>query len=136
MVGMTTPKKRGTNFEYRVAYLFESFGYEWDRSGSSLGIDLKIFRDGRLRYLVSCKKTSAREMIYVPKSEVNFLLDNARRCGAEALLCFSFYRTPILVLPIAGLKKLQKTRLFFKIDASAGAPLREFLRHHQKPAGR
>lgn len=52
---MVTPKRRGVRFEYTVAYLFERFGFTWDRSGSSLGIDLKISKDGRLRYLVSCK---------------------------------------------------------------------------------
>ncbi|MEM3519749.1 MAG: restriction endonuclease [Candidatus Hadarchaeales archaeon] len=134
MVKMTTPKKRGTNFEYRVAYLFESFGYEWDRSGSSLGIDLKISKDGRLRYLISCKKTSAKEMIYVPKSEAEFLSACAKKCGAEPLICFSFYRAPILALPLSLLKKLPKTRLFFKINRSAGVPLKDFLKRHQKQA--
>ena len=52
---MVTPKRRGVRFECTVAYLFERFAFTWDRSGSSLGIDLKISKDGRLRYLVSCK---------------------------------------------------------------------------------
>jgi len=52
---MVTPKRRGVRFECTVAHLFKCFAFTWDRSGSSLGIELKISKDGRLRYLVSCK---------------------------------------------------------------------------------
>lgn len=136
MVGMTIPKKRGTNFEYRTAYLFESFGYEWDRSGSSLGIDLKVFKNHRLRYFVSCKKTSSKDIIYFSKSEAKHMEVLERKTGARGLICFSFYRTPIMALPISDLKKLRSTRHFFKITKAIGVPLKEFLMRHQKQAGK
>lgn len=125
---MTTPKKRGTNFEYRVAYLFESFGYSWDRSGSSLGVDLKIYKKGNLKFLVSCKKTSTLKPIYLPKSEVKSLETKSREMGAKALVCFGFRRTPILGLPLKQVKNLPQSRLFYKLLPGDGKPLKKILR--------
>jgi len=125
---MVTQKKRGTNFEYRTAYLFEEFGFEWDRAGSSLGIDLKIFGGGRIRYLVSCKKTSRMVPIYVSKSEIRMLEGKAREMGAQALVCFGFKRTPVMVLTAEEVKRLPRTRLYYRIDPGRGRPLREFLK--------
>lgn len=124
---MVSQKRRGTNFEYRVAYLFEEFGFEWDRAGSSLGIDLKVYRRGKLRYLVSCKKTSRIVPIYVTKDEVRMLEEKAREMGAEAMVCFGFRRTPILALKIGEIKKLPKTKVYYRIDPNVGRPLREIL---------
>jgi len=124
---MVTQKKRGTNFEYRVAYLFEEFGFDWDRAGSSLGIDLKIFGKGRVSYLVSCKKTSRMVPIYVRRDEVRMLEGKAREMNAEALVCFGFRRTPAMVLTLNELKRLPRTKLYYRIDPGRGRPLREFL---------
>jgi len=124
---MTTQKRRGTNFEYRVAYLFEEFGYEWDRSGSSLGIDLKIYRRGKIRYLVSCKKTSRLVPIYVAEREISMLEKKAREMKAEPMICFGFRRTPILALSLREVKKLPRTKLYYRIDPGVGRPLREIL---------
>ncbi len=121
-------KLKGINFEYRTAYLFERFGYTWDRSGSSLGIDLKILKDGRLRYLVNCKKTSTQGPIYLPRIEVDRLALGAKQAGVPGLVCFGFHRTPILTLPLDKLHKLGSTRLNYKLYPADGRPLAEFLK--------
>jgi Holliday junction resolvase len=124
---MTIPKRIGSGFEYRVAYTFEDFGYSWDRSGSSLGIDLRIWRKGTLRYLINCKKTSALKPIYLPKSEVKLLRVCAKETGAHGLVCFGFRRTPILVVTLEEIKKFPRTRLFYKLTPESGTPLRAAL---------
>jgi Holliday junction resolvase len=124
---MSTPKKRGTNFEYRVAYLFRDFGYEWERSGSSLRVDLKIYLKGKLKYLVSCKKTSKLKPIYVPKSEIAFLRSKGREMGAEPLICFGFKRSPIFVFPVTKAHKLPCSSKFYKLLPEHGVPLKEML---------
>jgi len=120
-------KRRGTRYEYRVANVFERFGYSWDRSGSSLGIDLKILRDGKLRYLVNCKKTSKLGPIYLPKFEVERLVTMASQSGAQGLICFGFRRTPIFAITIDQVPRLDCTRLSYKVYPSDGCPLAEFL---------
>lgn len=124
---MVSPKLRGVNFEYRVAYIFERFGYTWDRSGSSLGIDLKILKDGRLFYLVSCKKTSTLGPIYLPRLEVDRLAASASRSEVRGLICFGFNRTPVLALAIDHVRRLQGTRLSYKLYPTDGRPLTELL---------
>jgi len=125
---MVTPKKRGTNFEYKVAYLLEGFGFKWDRSGSSLGIDLKISRGGRLCYLISCKKTSKMGPIYLPKAEVERLQASSNETGAEGLVCFGFNRTPIFAIGPQEVSKLPSTRLYYKLQLGDGKPLKELLK--------
>jgi Holliday junction resolvase len=125
---MTTPKKRGTSFEYRVAYLLEGFGFSWDRSGSSLGIDLKISKKGRLVYLISCKKTSKLGPIYLPRAEVERLKASAKETGAEGLVCFGFMRTPVLAIRLEEISKLPSTRLYYKIQLGDGKPLKDMLK--------
>lgn len=124
---MALRKRRGVSFEYRVAYLFERFGYSWDRSGSSLGMDLKISKGGRLSYLVNCKKTSGRGPIYLPRREVERLREGTSSTGADGLICFGFYRTPVLALTLADVPKLKGTRLSYKLYPEDGRPLRGFL---------
>ncbi|MEW6592106.1 MAG: restriction endonuclease [Candidatus Hadarchaeota archaeon] len=124
---MTTSKKRGTMFEYRVSYLLEGLGFSWDRSGSSLGIDLKISKKGKLRYLISCKKTTRAGPIYLPKGEVERLKASAKETGAEGLVCFGFMRTPVLALNLKEISKLPSTRLYYKIQMGDGRPLKELL---------
>lgn len=124
---LVSAKKRGTNFEYRVAHLFERFGYSWDRSRSSMNIDLKISKDGRLRYLVNCKKTSEVGPIYVSRLEIERLAAQAEQTGAEGLVCFGFGRTPILVLTLDQISCLKATRLNYKLYPNDGRPLMEFL---------
>lgn len=124
---MVTPKQKGTRWEYNVAYLFERFGYSWDRSGSSLGIDLKIWKDGRLRYLVSAKKTSTLGPIYLPRREVERLKISANETGAGGLICFGFRRTPILVITLDEIHRLENTRLSYKLHPTDGRPLIELL---------
>jgi Holliday junction resolvase len=124
---MVSGKQRGVNYEYRCAYLFERFGYTWDRSGSSLGADLKILKDGKLRYLVNCKKTSKLGPIYLPKFEVERLAVMASQSGAQGLICFGFRRTPILVVTLDQVPQLRGTRLSYKLYPNDGRPLAEFL---------
>jgi Holliday junction resolvase len=124
---MTTPKKRGQNFEYKTAYLFERFGFSWDRSGSSLGVDLKISKDGRLLYLVSCKKTSTLGPIYLQRYEVERLKASADETGAQGMVCFGFHRTPVLALPIEKIADLKSTKLHYKLYPTDGKPLKEIL---------
>lgn len=110
-----------------MAYLFERFGYTWDRSGSSLGIDLKILRDGTLRYLVNCKKTSSIGPIYLPRLEVERLAASASRAGVQGLICFGFNRTPILAVTLEQIHHLRSTRLSYKLYSTDGHPLVELL---------
>ncbi len=125
---MTLPKRRGVNFEYRVAYKFEEFGYEWDRSGSSLGIDLKILKDGKIRYLVSCKKTSKSEVIYFPKSEAQDLSEKASEREVEGLICYGFYRTPIYAHTLRETDSLKETKKNYKLEPESSITLEEFLK--------
>ncbi len=125
---MVTPKKRGTRFEYYVAHLFERFGYSWDRSGSSLGIDLKISKGGHLRYLVSCKKTSTLGQIYLPRYEVERLKASTNETGAQGMVCFSFNRTPVLALRLDEVFGIESTRRNYKIYPTNGKPLKELLK--------
>lgn len=124
---MVLPKRRGVNFEYRVAYVFERCGYTWDRSGSSLGIDLKISKDGRLCYLVSCKKTSGNGPIYLSRIEVDRLAESASMCEGKGLVCFGFNRSPVLTLPIDQVRCTSGTRLSYKLFPTDGRPLTELL---------
>lgn len=125
---MVTPKRRGTRFEYRVAYIFEKFGYSWDRSGSSLGVDLKISRRGKLCYLVSCKKTSSSKTIYVPREEVETLRRSSRETGARGLICFGFYRTPVLFIDLQDVHSLEKTARYYKLSKDVGHPIEELMK--------
>ncbi|KUO41251.1 MAG: hypothetical protein AVW06_01550 [Hadesarchaea archaeon DG-33-1] len=124
---MPLPKLRGVNFEYRVAYLFERFGYTWDRSGSSLGTDLKISKNGKLHYLVNCKKTSKLGPLYLPRFEVEKLGTGASCADAQGLICFGFKRTPVLVLTLKQVRGSEGTRLSYKLHPSDGRPLTKFL---------
>lgn len=121
-------KQRGTRFEYRVAHFFERFGFTWDRSRSSLGTDLKILKDGELRYLVSCKKRSKPEVIYLPRREVERLSREASEREAVGLVCFGFYRTPIYTITVDEVQKVESTKLSYKLKPGTGTPLAEFLR--------
>ncbi len=124
---MVTAKQRGTQWEYYVARLFERFGFVWDRSGSSLGVDLKISRKGHLCYLVSCKKTSKFGPIYLPRWEVERLKAAAKETGVTGLLCFGFHRTPVLALPLKKVARLKSTKCNYKIYPTDGKPLKEIL---------
>ncbi len=120
-------KQRGVQFEYRTAYFFERFGHTWDRSGSSLGIDLKILKNGKLHYLTNCKKTAKSKIIYLSQAEVERLSAQAVERGAKGLVCFGFYRSPIYVLTVDEMKKLERTKLNYKLKLGDGTPLKEFL---------
>jgi len=124
---MVTPKRRVVRFEYAVAYLFERFGFTWDRSGSSLGIDLKISKNGRLRYLVSCKKTSTLGQIYLPRYEVERLKDSISETGAQGMVCFGFNHTPVLALQVDEVFDFEGTKRNYKIYPTSGRPLKELL---------
>lgn len=125
---MTSSKKRGTRFEYRVAYVFEDFGYSWDRSGSSLGVDLKVLKRGELRFLVSCKKTSSKGVIYLPKGEVENLAKKAEQRDARGLVCYGFYRTPVFVVPLEkNMSGLEQTEKNYKLVRNKGVALENFL---------
>lgn len=122
-----TAKQRGVQFEYRCAYFFEQFGYTWDRSGNSLGIDLKILKNGKLHYLINCKKTVKSKLIYLAQTEVERLSPEAVERGAKGLVCFGFYRDPIYVPTINEMKKFECTKLNYKLNPGDGAPLEKFL---------
>jgi Holliday junction resolvase len=92
-----------------------------------LGIDLKILKDGTLRYLVNCKKTSKPGPIYLQKFEVEQLEARASLSSAQGLVCFGFKRTPIFVVTLNELSQLESTRLSYKLKLGDGRPLAEFL---------
>jgi Holliday junction resolvase len=123
-----TAKQRGVQFEYGCAYFFERFGYTWDRSGSSLGIDLKILKNGKLHYLINCKKTVKSKIIYLAQTEVERLSAEAAERGAKDLVCFGFYRSPICVFALNEVKKLERTKLNYKLKPEDGTPLEELLK--------
>lgn len=97
-----------------------------------MGIDLKILKDGRLRYLVNCKKTSKVRPIYLSRLEVERLAAQAEQTGAEGLICFGFVRTPILVLTLDQIPCLKATRLNYKLYPKDGRPLMEFLKQETR----
>lgn len=129
---MTLPKKRGVRFEYRTSHKFEEFGYSWDRSGSSLGVDIKILKGGELRYLVSCKKTSESETIYLPKFEVEGLAEEASKRDVEGLICYGFYRTPIFVHSIDDIDQLEQTEKSYKLEPRSSPSLGDFLEETER----
>ncbi|KXB09625.1 hypothetical protein AKJ35_00520 [candidate division MSBL1 archaeon SCGC-AAA833F18] len=124
---MTLPKTRGVQFEYRTAHLFEKFGYEWDRSGSSLGTDLKILKDGELKYLVNCKKTSKSKVIYLPRSEVKDLAETVKKREAQGLICFGFHCTPIFTHTLDSIENTEQTEKNYKLVKEDSQTLRSFL---------
>ncbi|MEM2978056.1 MAG: hypothetical protein QXM46_02060 [Candidatus Hadarchaeales archaeon] len=122
---MVTPKSRGTRWEYRVAHRFERWGYEWRRSGSSLGVyDLLITKGGRPQFLVSCKKTMG-DRLYIPLEEVEELRREARGMGARPLVCFGFRRTSPLVCELGRLRRSGGES--YRLERGDGEPLDEWL---------
>lgn len=97
-----------------------------------MGIDLKISKDGCLRYLVNCKKTSNVGPIYVSRLEIERLAAQAEQTGAEGLVCFGFVRTPIFVLTLDQISRLKATRLNYKLYPNDGRPLVEFLKQGER----
>jgi len=91
-------------------------------------VDLKIYKKGHLKFLVSCKKTSTLRPIYISKSELKYLESKSREMRAKGLICFGFRRTPILGLPLSHVKCLPQSNLFRKLLPSMGSPLKEMLR--------
>ncbi|MBS3815033.1 MAG: hypothetical protein KGY45_00540 [Hadesarchaea archaeon] len=129
---MTLPKTRGVQFEYRVAYQFEDFEYDWDRSGSSLGTDLKILKDGKLKYLVNCKKTSKSDVIYLKKSEVKRLKKKSKERNAQGLICFGFHRTPIFVRTLEDINEVEQTEKSYKLKEENNQSLKNLLHEATK----
>lgn len=93
-----------------------------------MGIDLKILREGSLRYLVSCKKTSKSDAIYMPRREVEKLSAKASKRGVEGLICFGFYRTPIFVRKVGEMEDLEKTKKSYKLREEGSRSLESFLK--------
>lgn len=100
-----------------------------------MGIDLKILKEGKLRFLVNCKKTSKLAPIYLPKFEVERLMEGAHQSGAQGLICFGFRRSPIFVITLDQVPRLGATRLSYKLNPSDGCPLSEFLSETSVPEG-
>lgn len=122
---MVTSKERGTRWEYRVAYRFEERGYEWKRSGSSLGAyDLLITKGGKPVFIVSCKKTM-KDRLYIPKGEVEELRRMARGLKARPLICFGFKRTSPLVCELRELRRTKSGN--YRLDRGDGRPLDDWL---------
>ncbi len=124
---MVKPKARGTQFEYRTAYLFAKYGFKWDRSRSSLGTDLKISKNGQLRYLVSCKKTATKEIIYLPREEAEKLARESTEREAQGLICFGFNRTPVYAIRIENLRNVESTKKSYKLSPNSGILLKDIL---------
>jgi Holliday junction resolvase len=125
---MVLPKRRGTAFEYQVAHVFEKFGFEWKRSGSSLGTDLYILKNGKFRFLVGCKKTGTRKPIYIEVSEIDSLENEAKEKNCVPLFCVGFRYTSPFVLTLEEIRKTHQTKNAHKVVMSDGIPLSDFLR--------
>lgn len=91
--------RRGYNFELRVRDKFRELGFEAERKAASAPYDLMVLKDGRVVFLIDAKKTAqrGRDYIYVNRSSVESIVEESKRVGAQPLIVYGFYRTPIYV---------------------------------------
>ena len=94
--------KKGYMFEWKVKKLFEKHGFYAKRSPASKPYDIEVIKDGKIVFLVECKKTS-KNVLYVYGLEE--LVDVAKKFGALPLLVYGFYRTPPYVKIVMGDKE-------------------------------
>jgi Holliday junction resolvase len=118
---------KGRGLEYRAKYVFEKNGYVVDRKTGSKPTDLVVKRNGVVKYICECKKTSRENMdvIYVPKKDVERALAFAKRDLAKALVVFGFYRSPVYTLEAS---KLRTNGAMFRISKEEGEELEEYLK--------
>lgn len=91
--------KRGYNFEIRVRDKFRNKGFEAERKAASAPYDLLVMKDGRIVFLIDAKKTAQKDKdyIYVSKGSIESILEESGKVGAQPLIAYGFYRTPIYV---------------------------------------
>ncbi|MFP4633867.1 MAG: hypothetical protein ACLFM9_02745 [Candidatus Aenigmatarchaeota archaeon] len=91
--------KRGYNFEIRVRDTFRDSGFEAERKAASAPYDIFVMKDGRVVFIVDAKKTGQkdRDYIYVGRETVEKIKNEAEKIGAQPLITYGFYRSPIYV---------------------------------------
>lgn len=107
-----TNYKRGYNFEIRVRNKFRDLGFYAERKAASSPYDIIVMKDGRVEFVIDSKKTGQRDKdyIYITRENVEKMVNEADKIGAQPLIIFGFYRTPIYVeLPQDLLKEDGKT---------------------------
>lgn len=94
-----TNYRRGYNFEIRVRDKFREFGFEAERKAASSPYDIIVMKDGRINFIVDSKKTGQRDKdyLYIRKETVDKMIEESEKLGAESLILYGFYRTPIYV---------------------------------------
>ena len=115
---------KGRSLEYRAKYIFEENGYMVDRNTGSKPTDLVVKRNGVVKYICECKKTS-KDVIYVPKKDVERAIEFAKKDIAKPLIVFGFYRSPVYVLRADS---LETDGAMFKISRGEGEELGEYLK--------
>mgnify|MGYP000005725244 CR=1 FL=1 len=123
--------RKGRRFEYRCRDIFRKYGYVCDRKAASSPYDLLVQRDGKIVFLVECKKTCSKGAIYVEESDVKRLVEHSKAMGAKPLLAYGFNRTPVFV---AFPEKLKKEGKMYKLTAEDGKTLDEFLKEFKPPS--
>ena len=107
---MTTPKQRGTAFEYYVLYILKKYfplSYRVPVSGASQGMKGDIVAGD---FLIECKKTLC-DSIRIRKLWLQKIVSEAKRAGKIPALVFSLNRTePFIILPLRTFLDLIKSR--------------------------
>lgn len=104
--------KRGYNFEIRVRDEFRDSGFQAERKAASAPYDIIVMKDGQIVFLIDAKKTGQRDKdyIYVERGSIKTVVDESEKIGAQPLIVYGFYRTPIYVaFPLKLLEKESKT---------------------------
>lgn len=91
--------KRGYNFEIRVRDKFREEGFEAERKAASAPYDLLVMKDGQIVFIIDAKKTGQRDKdhLYVEKGSIKSVLEESKKLGAQPLIVYGFYRSPIFV---------------------------------------
>lgn len=117
--------KRGYNFELRVRNKFRENGFEAERKAASAPYDLIVLKDGRVIFLIDAKKTAQRDKdyLYVSRESLERVIRESEKVGAQPLIAYGFWRTPIYVeFPTELVDKDGKN-----VRLEAGMELEEFL---------
>lgn len=121
--------KRGYNFEIRVRNKFRENGFEAERKAASAPYDLLVMKDGRIFFLIDAKKTAQKDKnyIYVSMGSLKSIIQESEKVGAQPLIAYGFYRTPIYVeFPSELVSKESKN-----VRLEEGIEIEEFLENYE-----
>jgi len=122
--------KRGYNFEIRVRDGFREEGFEAERKAASAPYDIFVIKDGRIVFIVDAKKTGQRDKdhIYVSRETVEKIKREAENVGAQPLITYGFYRTPIYVETASELLEEDGEN----VRLEKGVKLKDFLENYSE----